>query len=353
MELNMDKDRLLEVIQKIKESHLSRTNFPKLMVGTGLSVNYKIAGMSALNEELNRFFSCMRNNDPNREKWESIKDNVSTNGLENGLQDVDFNRDVDFIECITKCTANLLLDDLSSNINDIMNKDTGFKKLLNYLLNTCSANHNVLDIMTPNYDLIIELICDSMGIQVIDGFLGNIYYKFDQYLLKQPNKKYILNSHYKYARLFKPHGSINWISGDNGLVKINDFRSLKHNIDKISIIAPGGDKYRQGMTVDEYRIMREEFNNVLSRSSLCPILIFGYGFNDDHFNCTIFENLNRPLLVISRSIKGEILEKLNKNNNAVAFYSKNGSSYLLFRGTSYIINEKLWDINIFANNFFA
>ena len=42
----------------------------------------------------------------------------------------------------------------------IYEKDTGFCRLLKYLSGTVSVDKKIIDIMTPNYDRIIEIICD-------------------------------------------------------------------------------------------------------------------------------------------------------------------------------------------------
>ena len=72
----------------------------------------------------------------------------------------------------------------------IYEKDTGFCRLLNYLSGTVSVDKKIIDIMTPNYDRIIEIICDKLGIGVITGFYGSLYGKFSRNLLKQPTEVY-------------------------------------------------------------------------------------------------------------------------------------------------------------------
>lgn len=346
-------ERLLEIIQRVKETHLSRAHFPRLIVGTGLSISYGIAGMEALYNALEEYFLNLDGNDPMLIKWDSIKEIVHNEGLEKGLEDIDFNRDSEFIEVITSCTAKLILNDLQSNFKDILHKESGFKRLLQYLLDTCSANNKVVDIMTPNYDLIIELICDDLGVEIIDGFNGNVVCRYNHALIRSPRDKFLLGSQYKYVRLFKPHGSINWVAYNGHIIRINDFDLLKRNTKNISIIAPGGDKYRQGLTVTVYRNIREEFNNIISNHNNEPILIFGYGFNDEHFNNAIFENTKIPLLVITKSVKKEVVDRLLNNENAVAFYNEGMENFLIYRKENFRIMKPLWDIDEFSNIFFS
>jgi len=44
--------------------------------------------------------------------------------------------------------------------------------------------------MTPNYDCIIEMICDRLCIGVITGFMGELYQVFNPNILKNPQKFY-------------------------------------------------------------------------------------------------------------------------------------------------------------------
>ncbi|MEL3962560.1 SIR2 family protein [Lysinibacillus endophyticus] len=353
IESDLEEEMLYGFIQNIKDSHLSRTHFPRMVIGTGLSINYGIAGMTDLMGFLERHFSKKELEDPLRIKWDEIKGGIVEFGLEKGLEGLDYSRDSIFIDEISTCTAKLIIRDLKENINNILEKDTGFKRLLRYLLDTCSTNNKVLDIMTPNYDLIIELVSDSLGIEVIDGFLGNVICSFDHLTLKNPKSKFILNSKYKYIRLFKPHGSINWISENSKIIKINDLGILEQSTNKIAIVTPGGDKYRQGLVITEYRSIREEFNNLITSNEKAPILIYGYGFNDEHFNNAIFQNPQIPLLVISKGIKEDIVEKLIENENAVVFYENEERNHLIYKGVNYNLEDALWDIDIFVKYFFS
>lgn len=344
-----EESRLEEIYQNIKESYLSKSYFPKLMIGTGLSISYEIAGMSSLSDSLEAHFFSMAPGNLLKDQWESYGKKIVEFGLEKGLEDIDYNRNSEFIDEISTCTAKLILDDLSKQSEEIMKKDTGFKKLLKYLSNSCSANCKLVDIMTPNYDLIIELICDDLGIEIIDGFIGNVYARFNHSLVRDPKEKVHLNKKYKYVRLFKPHGSINWLSINDTIMKVNDFETIRKNIDKVSIIAPGGAKYKQGMVVTEFRNIREEFNSIISSRNTTPVLVYGYGFNDDHFNNALFENSDTPILVISKGVNSEIIEKLLVNENAVVFYEENEENRMIYKQKKYQIPDAMWNMDIFSN----
>lgn len=346
-------ERLAEIIQDVKGTHLSRPCFPKLMIGTGLSLTYEMPGMEKLNDELNSYFDKTSTSASARTKWESIKDIVSAVGLEAGLAQVDDVNDEEFIRQVTFCTAKTMIKAQKSKLRHILETDTGFKRLIGYLTASCSTNRKVIDIMTPNYDLVIELVCDSLGVEVIDGFTGNYVSKFQHQLLRKPDDKLILKNQFRYVRLFKPHGSINWINTDREIVKVNDLDILDSHADKIAIVAPGGDKYRAGMTVNVFRQMREIFNDQIASPIAKSMLVFGYGFNDEHFNATLFEDRDLPLLVLSKDIKEDVRQRLADNRNAVAFYQAENAHYLLYEGQVHRTDVPLWQIDEFANHFIA
>lgn len=43
--LNIDSDVFDEIVEDIKKNNLSRSNMPKLIIGTGLSLIYGVPGM--------------------------------------------------------------------------------------------------------------------------------------------------------------------------------------------------------------------------------------------------------------------------------------------------------------------
>lgn len=51
--LKWDSDLFDEIVEDIKQKNLSRSNMPKIVVGTGLSLTYGVPGMKALAQHLN------------------------------------------------------------------------------------------------------------------------------------------------------------------------------------------------------------------------------------------------------------------------------------------------------------
>ena len=196
-----------DIVEDIKQRNLSRNNMPKIIVGTGLSVIYGVPGMKELAEHLAKEIA-QSSDEHLKEIWKNHCDEIEANGLEAGLANLAQNEN-DLVDAIKPITAKFILESEEKLHRTIYEKDTGFCRLLNYLSGTVSVDKKIIDIMTPNYDRIIEIICDKLGIGVITGFYGSLYGKFSRNLLKQPTEVYNCKN-YSWIRLFKPHGSIKW-----------------------------------------------------------------------------------------------------------------------------------------------
>lgn len=352
--LNIDGEEFEQIFADIKQRYLSNTNFPKLIVGTGLSISMNIPGMSALANKLNEEFNNISDDDL-KEIWNKYKGKIKDDGLEAALLEVSTNEGL-FIEKIREITSEFILENEYVQHKSIENNESGFEKLLKYLSNTVSVNNPMIDIMTPNYDRIIELICDKLNLKTTLGFYGNIYQTFDFNILKSPYEYFANRSHI--IRIFKPHGSVNWIKKGDKEYQSNDYQFLKENKRQIDIIAPGRSKYEAGMINDIFRCHREMFNELISDSKKeFSIFIYGYGFNDQHFN-TVFENTNKDVIVLTREIKKSFVDKaLEHENWTLIYHNIHGEKeniekdYMIYKRKKYSIDKALWDINIFSETF--
>lgn len=346
--LEIHSDTFDDIVEDIKQRNLSRNNMPKLIVGTGLSALYGVPGMKALTEHLEKEIDkspieCLK------EIWKKHQNDINVNGLEAGLASLTQTENI-LVDEIKPITARYILESEEKLHKAILEENTGFCKLLVYLSDTVSVGKKVIDIMTPNYDRIIEIVCDKLGIGVITGFSGNLYGKFDKNLIKQPTEVYNCKN-CTWVRLFKPHGSINWINEDGNEYLTNDYEVLKKKAEYIEIVTPGSSKYKVGLTNNTFRCMREEFNELLNPEDNYSLLIYGYGFNDDHFNTALFDSFQKNVLILSRDVKQEIINKALDRKNITVFYHEEDKEYMIYKSKKYTIELPIWDMNQFADLF--
>ena len=346
--LEIHSDAFDEIVEDIKQRNLSRNNMPKLIVGTGLSVIYGVPGMKDLAEHLEKEIKKSSIEDL-KAIWEKHYSEIKNKGLEAGLASLTQTESI-LVDAIRPITARYILESEEKLHKAILEKDTGFSKLLLYLSGTVSVDKKVFDIMTPNYDRIIEIVCDKLGIGVITGFSGSLYQKFDKNLLKQPKEEYNCRKRTR-IRLFKPHGSINWIKEEGNEYLTNDYVILKAKAEHIEIVTPGNSKYKEGLTNNTFRCMREEFNELLNQEDNYSLLIYGYGFNDDHFDTALFDSFQKNVLILSRDVKQEIINKALDRKNITVFYHEGDQEYMIYKARKYVIDLPVWDINHFADLF--
>ncbi|MBR1692780.1 MAG: SIR2 family protein [Lachnospiraceae bacterium] len=338
------------IVEEIKRRNLSTNFMPKLIIGTGLSIVYGVPGMNALAKHLDK--EIKKSKDASlKEKWNERFGDIKNKGLEAGLANLS-QEELGMVDTIKVLTAKYILKSEEKIHEKVLEKDTGFCRLMRYLSGTVSNNNRIIDIMTPNYDRIIELVCDKLGIGVITGFSGNMYCRFDRNLLRQPGTTYHCRSH-TWVRLFKPHGSINWISKNGKEYQTNNYNVLSKNAEYIEIVTPGSSKYREGMINNTFRCMREEFNDLLNPEEQYSLLFYGYGFNDDHFDTALFDSFQKNVLILAKDVKEEVKNKALTRKNITIFYHENGKDYMIYNSKKYSIDLPLWDIDQFADIFIA
>ena len=337
------------IVIELKTDNLSRSNMPKMIVGTGLSASFQVPGMKQLAAELKNKLD--RHDDSRvRTLWREKVPAIDKFGLEDGLKSLNSSEEI-LINEIKKITTAFILQEEQKLLCDIYNKKSGFEHLLMYLKETCSINYGILDIMTPNYDRIIEILCDKCNISVITGFEGQIFRRFNATNLKKPDIQYNLKNNF-FVRLFKPHGSINWIERNGDEYLINDYELLSKYSDNIEIIAPGNSKYKEGMLNNTFRTMREDFYELISDNAKpYSLFIYGYGFNDSHFNTVLFQNKYKKVLILSKEIRDDVIDRATKNKNVTAFYQHDDKEYMIYKGENIEIDKSLWNIDVFADVF--
>ena len=335
----------------LKSTFFSKTKFPKLIVGTGLSIAYGISGMSGLSKELEREFGKLADCE-SKSLWDSLKADINDKGLEEGLKGINLGvgSNMEFVNFVRNVTAKFLLNEEINKTENFYNK-TGFSRLLDYLRKSASTNNPLLDIMTPNYDRIIENVCDYLCINCIDGFKGNFKKSFDASLLRHPKEFY--NKQVFSVRLYKPHGSLGWILLNGKIKSVTDNKLLLENTDNIQIVTPGNAKYELALTNDTFRQTRESFNEAINQNDF-SFVIFGYGFNDEHFNTVIYSKIDHVnSLIISKDIRSEVIDMAQKNHKMVLIYQIDGVDLIVYKGKTYTIDQHMWNIDVFSNVLFA
>lgn len=173
--------------------------------------------------------------------------------------------------------------EIVANIADAWEDSTVHARFLQRVANRWAKSGR--DIFTLNYDTLIEATLDKLRYQYVDGFRGSRLGWFDPTVFEEtstcaPN-----------FRVYKLHGSINWLREDTGHVR----RSVVSSADDIKeavVVYPSEQKYLQTQ-FGVYETLIGRFRARLRAPNVNNCLVtLGYSFNDEHVNEAIIDAIN-------------------------------------------------------------
>lgn len=323
----MDLDGIFKVVQSaIKD-------IPLLMIGSGCSAPHGLPGMTALGDHL---LTKLDSKYTGESCWDSFRENIQKGeDLETALSGVTL-------------TPEMLADVKCETWNLITSKDLiafeqimfGHKTLpLGQLLKKFYQAHpRKIDVITTNYDRLIEYACDSVGIPVMTGF--------DGYYLKQFTGTFQSKNT---VNLLKVHGSLDvFRDAHDATVSVPMLRELQPGLTP-EIITPGRSKYEailQGTPRQLLAVADEQIRQ--AKGFLC----IGYGFNDTQVQENILAQIRKgvPIVVLTRSISDHAAHLLA--NNAKHYISiQNGKTHdtteICINRTVEIVSGTFWSIEGF------
>ena len=266
------KERVFTIIQNYLKTP------PVIIWGSGATVPFGLPSMHTLN-------AILKDNIP---EFDKDCDNLEVElGKDKYLEVMPQIRNLIW-HAISTVDHEVLHNLLISNSDEF----NGIKKLVEKI---SDAHPKVTNIITTNYDRIIENVLSFHGIPFTDGFLGKELSLFDESLFSAKN---IVN-------IVKVHGSLNWF--DFG----GEIRYLQNNIESSvpQIICPGKNKYQEAYK-SPYRELIQKSD--LYINSADSFLVIGFGFNDEHLTPRIKSKIKKgtPIVVITKIISETCLIEL-------------------------------------------
>lgn len=185
-------------------------------------------------------------------------------------------------------TKNAILDIIiKATSYDYDEKKFGHAKFLKAVSRLVKAE-NKLNIVTTNYDTLLEDAAESRKWTIFDGFLFSQTAQFDATmfdwnLIKDvPNVKTHENIYKKNViNLLKIHGSLTWVRSESGENIIRQNKELIQRQHKIPIMVfPSSDKYAQSYQ-EPYFELFSKFQELLKRPNTL-LITAGFSFADNH-----------------------------------------------------------------------
>ncbi|MBB6733974.1 SIR2 family protein [Cohnella zeiphila] len=335
---------------------------PVFLVGSGSSAGAGISTMARLAAYLAEHVSADLLSLADAREWRRILRRLTAErrGLEEALQLSGEALSESLLQEIVRHTWRRISEDEQKQVLDISNgcDPTGFVR---YFRNARNTNHFTIDMVTTNYDHLLEWSASASGWGVWDGFNeGAIGVPLSAAELDERMKnitrlgKRTITTRYPYVRLYKPHGSLSWFKYPDGQIrKVQGVGShLLPQLAKVkitpAIVTPGTGKYLE--------THRDPYAGVLAqmRSALegCrALVVVGFGFNDHHVQAS-FETLLRdesvPKVIAARNLSDSVkaLIRERKIRHYFAFEKEGDGSRIVGDGgqTFSVRDPGLWTL---------
>lgn len=313
-------DETKENIFKIVQTFLS--NPPLIVWGSGATISFGLPSMEDLNKKL-------------KEKIKNF--NVTNNNLEAELEKDKYNEDLlEIKKIIWEAVYESDNEVLKSIVSNDVDKFNGIKLLINKVLD---IHLKVLNIVTTNYDRVLEYVMSYNNISFTDGFNGKTLSIFNEDAFQEKN---IVN-------LLKVHGSLNWFD-QNGEVRFIP-SVLENSIPKI--IVPSKKKYEEGYD-SPYRELIQKTDSLIKDAS--SFLVIGFGFNDGHLTPKIKAKINKgiPIVLITKKVSENSFTELERAEKYILFEeAKSGKTKVICKENKqsdkkeYEIEGDFWQLNKF------
>jgi len=133
---------------------------------------------------------------------------------------------------------------------------------------------------TANYDLLLEQALEDRRAPYFDGFVGSRQAFFDPYAMEEDR----LPS--RWSRVWKLHGSINWMLDDSG----NVYRASEPKPGAARVIHPSHLKYEESRRMP-YLAMVDRLRAFFTQAKPPLLVTCGYSFRDQHINESLQQGL--------------------------------------------------------------
>ena len=295
---------------------------PVIIWGSGATIPYGLPSMNELKAKLK----------PN------LKDISENDNLEAALGKVDSSK----IDEIKKIIKNEVLKRDKACLKKAMQDTNHLQAIIKMIEKFYEPHPRKIDIVTTNYDCVLEYALSKWNYNFTDGFTGRPLSKFDE---STWGKKEIIN-------LIKVHGSLNWFFYKDDEVIYLPYQCDSKELKK-AIVLPTGNKYRE-TSQEPYRTLVSQSDKTISEAK--SFLAIGFGFNDEHLTPKIERRIKdgTPIVILTKKATDSctrklrnankycLLEEVPKKETKVTFKETTGE-----RENSVNLPEKLWQLDNF------
>jgi hypothetical protein len=281
------------------------------MVGLGHSASYGLPTMPALAYALRERMPELLD-DVEKDEWEKVATALENDtGLETALDEMPAESIV--VPKVIAASAEAILGAEDAAMERISADPERYP--MARLLRLLGFN-GTAQIITTNYDRLIEVAAEISGFLVDTGFYGCHHGRFDpaashealaSRVTVRRDKRRMSFSHRPHLRLAKPHGSLDWYQGPAGAFHCPYPLTLPR-----LMITPGEGKYKAGYEPPfDHHINLG--NGMIDRAK--ALLAIGFGFNDPHLQTHLNTRITAgmPTLILTRTLTSSALALVETN----------------------------------------
>lgn len=317
---------------------------PLVILGSGASATFGLPTMADLSKELMRYSS----------QFEDESSKAFFSMLESGESLEVAMGSVNQLNYVDSCLIRELIwkfineKDLSF-FENVLKSDFQDFTLVRLIDKIVSAAPYKADVITTNYDRLVEYAADKAGASVISGFEG-LYYRKMEISSRRINVQRI-KARERQVSIWKVHGSLDWFVSPQGEYCDLPNRVIIPDGFIPSIVPPGNNKYHETHQ-NPYRDIIANAD-VAIENAKC-FLIIGYGFNDDHIQPKIIEKIRnkKPVVILAKEAT-ESCKKVIKNSGANDYLiieadpSKKYKTHVISSDGEYYFDKEFWNIDGF------
>lgn len=188
--------------------------------------------------------------------------------------------DVKKADAAIKKTLHAIVEEVGGDWCTSPTHENFLRRLVSY------GGRKLCDIFSLNYDVVFEATLESLRLPYTDGFRGADNAYFDPTLYDEERNEV------PFFRLFKLHGSINWIRDADEIVRRRPYK--KDDPNERQVIYPSEQKYLQTQ-YGVYELLLSLFRNRLREARPNnKLVVIGYSLSDDHIIEAIVDAIGTP-----------------------------------------------------------
>lgn len=292
---------------------------PVIIWGSGATVSYGLPSMSDFNEVLHSQLEEFDETANLEVKLGTVENQDKINEIRNIIRNEVVKQDT---ECLKKAIKNISYFEA---INKMIDK-------------FYNAHPQKIDIVTTNYDRVLEYALSMHRYNYTDGFTGRSLSQFDPSAF---GTKQIIN-------LIKVHGSLGWVTYKNSIFVL----PCEYNIDEIEhvMILPSKKKYEDAYK-EPYRTLITKSDEAIDAAK--SFLVVGFGFNDEHLTPRIENKIKQgfPIVIIVKEATASCKSKLeNSTDHVILEQDQRMTKVTLMENGQHWemeIDENYWKLNNF------